>query len=309
MGDPVIPERPGGRHAAAQEQAGIPAMPVISPSEQIPGVPYRLLNGLKPTIGWQFRPPAKGGPAFVILRRSGLGSLKVVESFPLTEDGWAGAWQSLDTQNPAAARKVLAILRDRETDARRLRTPVEAGLQFDDQGVIFCSLLRSYHFSWAEVRRFADGFVSGWQETGNWALAVVLHNGRTIMTARTAGTVAPSKTLVAVGQAAQRYGIPADLTGTIERGSFPATLLGRSGTIRVTIRESLADDGREPILEVIERTEPVEPGDILALSHDGTEVKVLEVRQMFAGGRWEQIAYVWQMLTVQLAALSYTFLG
>lgn len=293
MGDPVVPERPGGRRAAAQEQAGIPAMPFISPGEQIPGVPYPLLNGLKPAIGWQFRPPAKGGPVFVILRRSGLGSLKVVESFPLTEDGWASAWQSLVTQNPAASRKVLAILRDRETDTRRLRTPVEAGLRFDDQGVIFCSSVRSYHFSWAEVRRFTDGWWAGGGEGGNWALAVVLHNGRTIMTARAEGTVAPSKTLVAVGQAAERYDIPADLTGTIERGSFPATLLGASGTISVTIRdERLAHAGCDPILEVIQRTEPVQAGDILALSHDGTEVEVLGIRQIFAGGRWEQVAYV-----------------
>jgi hypothetical protein len=99
---------------------------------------------------------------------------------------------------------------------------------------------------------------------------------------------------VSIAQAAQRYNIPADLTGTIERGSFPTTLLGTSETITVTIRDArLADDSREPILEVIQRTEPVQPGDILALSHDGTEVEVLGVRQMFAGGRWEQVAYAY----------------
>jgi hypothetical protein len=64
-------------------------MPVISPSEQIMGGVYPLLDGLSPTIGWQFQPQAKGGPAFVILRRTGLGSLKVTASFPLTEDSWA----------------------------------------------------------------------------------------------------------------------------------------------------------------------------------------------------------------------------
>ncbi len=108
MGDPVVPERPSGRHAAVQEQAGVPAMPVILPSEQDPGSPYPLLEGLSPTIGWHFRPPARGGPVFVIIRRTGLGSLKVVDSFPLTEDGWASAWQSLVRQNPAAAPRVLA---------------------------------------------------------------------------------------------------------------------------------------------------------------------------------------------------------
>jgi hypothetical protein len=54
-------------------------MPVISPSEQVLGGAYPLLDGVSPTIGWQFQPQAKGGPSFVILRRTGLGSLKVVE--------------------------------------------------------------------------------------------------------------------------------------------------------------------------------------------------------------------------------------
>jgi hypothetical protein len=70
----------------------------------------------------------------------------------------------------------------------------------------------------------------------------------------------PSEMLVAVGQAAIRYDIPADPTGTIERGSFPATLFGASGAITVTLRdERVADEGRDPILDVIHRTEPVPP--------------------------------------------------
>lgn len=285
MGDRSVPERPGGYQAAAQGQAGIPAMPVISPSEQIPDVLYRLRYGLRPTIGWQFRPPAKGDPAFVILRRAGLGPLKVVDSFPLTEDGWASAWQSLVTLNPAAARKHLAALRAREEEAG-LRTLAEI-LRFDDQGIT----IGGSRIGLAEVVRFADGSVwwRGAQHEGGWALTVVLRNGRTVTAWATAARDAPSDALIAVGQAAVRYGIPAKLTGTIERGSFPATLLGTSGTITVTIRESLARDAREPILDVIQRTEPVQPGDILALS--GTEVKVLGVQQLFAGGRWDQIAW------------------
>ncbi len=123
MGDSMVPERPGGRHAAVREQTGIPAMPVISSSEQVLGGAYPLLDGISPTIGWEFRSETKGGPSFVILRRTGLGGLKVTESFPLTEDGWARAWQSLVTQNPAAAPGVLATLKAREADAARLRTP------------------------------------------------------------------------------------------------------------------------------------------------------------------------------------------
>lgn len=127
MEDPAVPERVSGRHAAVRDRAGVPAvraevpaMPVIQPAERVTSVPYPLLDGFSPTIGWQFRPQAKGGPAFMIIRRSGLGSLKAAESFPLTEDGWASAWQALVTQNPAAAPRVLEMLRAREADAARL---------------------------------------------------------------------------------------------------------------------------------------------------------------------------------------------
>lgn len=122
MGDPAVPERPGGGSAAARERAGIPAMPVILPSEQVLGAPYPLLDGVSPTLGWEFRPPAKGGPAFVIVRRTSLGSLKVVDSFPLTENGWARAWRSLGRHNPAAVPQILARLGARETDMAQLRT-------------------------------------------------------------------------------------------------------------------------------------------------------------------------------------------
>ncbi len=95
-------------------------MPVIRPGEKYTAIPYPLLDGVSPTIGWQWQSKAKGGPAFVIIRRGALGSLKVVERFPLTENGWVSAWQSLVTQNPAAAPKVLARLRARDADAVKL---------------------------------------------------------------------------------------------------------------------------------------------------------------------------------------------
>ena len=120
MGDLAVPERPNGRHAAMQAHVGVPVMPVIRPSEQYTAIPYPLLDGVSPTIGWQWQSKAKSCPAFVIIRRGALGSLKVVERFPLTENGWASAWQSLVTQNPAAAPKVLARLRARDADAVRL---------------------------------------------------------------------------------------------------------------------------------------------------------------------------------------------
>ena len=169
-------------------------------------------------------------------------------------------------------------------------------LQFDDQGITVKNLFRTYQVSWTEVRRFWDLVVNSSMGSGPhgpvaWTLIIVLHNGRTVAARATrASWPPPSQTLVAVGQVAQRYGIPADLAGAIKRDSFPAALLGASGTIRVTIRDGV--DAHEPILDVINRTEPVEPGDILALSHHGNEMEVVGTRQIFANGRWEQLAWV-----------------
>ena len=45
-----------------------------------------------------------------------------MDRFPLTEDGWARAWQSLARQNPAAVPQILARLGAREAEMARLRT-------------------------------------------------------------------------------------------------------------------------------------------------------------------------------------------
>jgi Short C-terminal domain len=61
----------------------------------------------------------------VIIRRTSLGSLKVGETFPLTEDGWATAWQSLARQNPGAIPRILAKLEAREAAAERFQVSSE----------------------------------------------------------------------------------------------------------------------------------------------------------------------------------------
>src|SRR5262249_9742441 len=108
-GDVAGQDGSGGRHTAVHSSAAIPPMPVLGPSEQDRSAPYPLFDGLSPTIGWSFRGQGAGGAEFAILRRRRvLGTLEVIVSFPLTEDGWAKAWQSLTKLNPEAAQKVLA---------------------------------------------------------------------------------------------------------------------------------------------------------------------------------------------------------
>jgi hypothetical protein len=104
-----------GRQAAVQPSAPIPPMPVLGPGEQDRSAPYPLCDGLKLTIGWAFGRKGDGGLAFAVLRRRFFkGDFKVVESFPLTEDGWAMAWQSVVKQKPADVPKILAALAARE---------------------------------------------------------------------------------------------------------------------------------------------------------------------------------------------------
>ena len=107
-------------------------MPVILPAEQDPGILRPLLDGISPTIGWHFRAPGKGASAFVILRRTGLGSLKVVESFPVTEDGWAAAWRFLASRNPAAVPQVLARLDGRNASAATASASVTDARQLSE---------------------------------------------------------------------------------------------------------------------------------------------------------------------------------
>jgi hypothetical protein len=93
-------------------------MPVIRSSEHFYGRPYPLVEASY-TIGWQGRTEADGGSSFVVISRSLLiGSYKVVERFPLSEDGWAGAWQALIEVSPATAEKVRARLRERADEDR-----------------------------------------------------------------------------------------------------------------------------------------------------------------------------------------------
>jgi uncharacterized protein YbjQ (UPF0145 family) len=95
-------------------------MPVIRESEKLPsGMPFPLVDGLPRTIGWQWQSSA--GPAFVIIGRGLMGGYKILERFPLTEDGWASAWQSLVGADAAAAGKVVAVLTERDAAAARLQ--------------------------------------------------------------------------------------------------------------------------------------------------------------------------------------------
>lgn len=103
----------GGSEVIAVGASPVPLMPVIRPHEQRLGAPVPLIDGLPLIIGWQWRTTARGGPCFATLRRSAMGSYKVLERFPLTWEGWARAWDALVDLDRGSAEKARARLKER----------------------------------------------------------------------------------------------------------------------------------------------------------------------------------------------------
>lgn len=88
----------------------IPKAPHPIPEEIWSGTPNVVLDGRRYAIGWQRFPAGKGGPAYVTVRRGFLGGHRVLERYPLTDDGWSVAWRAFARLDPAAARKTRAVL-------------------------------------------------------------------------------------------------------------------------------------------------------------------------------------------------------
>ncbi len=79
-------------------------MPFVTRSTLWRDCPYLLVRtDQRHTLGWE--DAKKGGPCFVVAR---LGAImdKVLDRFPLTEDGWAQAWAALVKLDPGAAQAV-----------------------------------------------------------------------------------------------------------------------------------------------------------------------------------------------------------
>ena len=110
MGNTPDEDHPLGRHAAIGMQAGVPAMPEIRPGTLWRSPNLLPVPGQRHTAGWQ--DTRKDGPCFVVARTGVMGD-KVLDRFPLTQDGWSRAWAALVQLDTAAARAVAKRLQDR----------------------------------------------------------------------------------------------------------------------------------------------------------------------------------------------------
>lgn len=101
----------------------IPAMPAVPRDELFSyrHTPFLLQYAdIRHSIGWQDN--RKAGPSFVVARISPLGRIKVTERFPLTEQGWADAWQVFAGRDAGAATVIAARLSARESRGRAAAT-------------------------------------------------------------------------------------------------------------------------------------------------------------------------------------------
>jgi hypothetical protein len=91
----------------ARTQTEAPPMPVVLPDTLWRSANLVYVPGGRHTIGWQ--DARKEGPSFVVARTSVMGE-KILERFPLTEDGWVQAWFALVRLDASAAEAVAGEL-------------------------------------------------------------------------------------------------------------------------------------------------------------------------------------------------------
>lgn len=121
MNDLTAQNQPAESHTVAA-RVDIPAMPAIPPGTMSRD-PHLVADiGAIHCIGWQ--QIKKEGPSFVVVRRQGsgtMGSINILDRFPLTDEGWGSAWAALASLDAGAAGEVLKVLAKKAAaDAARL---------------------------------------------------------------------------------------------------------------------------------------------------------------------------------------------
>jgi hypothetical protein len=96
------------------------------------------------------------------------------------------------------------------------------GLVMDQHGATIRNYFRTFRFVWPEVNCQADGSAYAGADGWKWALSLMLHDGRAVTATGTmaSGPRRMPEVLAVIGQAAERYAVPAELTGNaVPRGS------------------------------------------------------------------------------------------
>jgi hypothetical protein len=102
--------------ASDDQLASAPSMPSVPPHQLYRGTPFILVDGLRHSLGWQ--DVRRAGPRFVVTARSSVGTIKVLQRFPLSEQGWEEAWRLLSRLDASAAAAIEARLTELEAGRR-----------------------------------------------------------------------------------------------------------------------------------------------------------------------------------------------
>src|ERR1700722_20147133 len=109
---------------AGSDVVSVPPMPVVTPAEWSYGPSLVIREpGKHPSLGWQYQDEGKGGQGFVLARYSLMSGYKILQRFPVTEQGWAQAWQALLNGDDAHA---LAIAAELAARAARLQLKADS---------------------------------------------------------------------------------------------------------------------------------------------------------------------------------------
>lgn len=87
-------------------------MPAVSPDTLWRAPNLISVSGQRYTLGWQ--DARKEGHCFVVVRTTVMGGEKILDRFPLTEDGWARAWAALVKLDADAAQAVAKTVREQQ---------------------------------------------------------------------------------------------------------------------------------------------------------------------------------------------------
>jgi hypothetical protein len=96
---------------------GVPPRPFLRPQEWGYWL-FFVMPGHKPSIGWQYRAEAKGGPCYLVGRETVMGDRKILKRFPFTDYGWEQAWRFLAGSDAVQAERLRAELDQREAEDR-----------------------------------------------------------------------------------------------------------------------------------------------------------------------------------------------
>jgi hypothetical protein len=205
---------------AARTQTDAPPMPVVSQDTLWRSANLIYAPAQRYTIGWQ--DARKEGHCFVVARTSVMGGEKILERFPLTEDGWVQAWAALVRLDARAAEAVAGELEKKEAASANQAARAERR---------------------AKMRVFGALGVEVQTEAGEvWAVAGYDSRGR--ITSRLLGPLAGSQAVVTDGSQAWSPGramfMPIGLAGLATKTKADGVVIFADGTTHTAVLDGNA---------------------------------------------------------------------